>query len=101
VGRAFTLLCMHAALTFRSATAALLGRRVRLCNILMQLRKVCGHPYLFEGVEDRSLDPMGEHLIENSAKLRLLDKLLKRLKERGSRVLIFSQVRARNKQRLS
>eukprot|EP00750_Incisomonas_marina_P003485 INCI13138.2.p1 GENE.INCI13138.2~~INCI13138.2.p1 ORF type:complete len:715 (-),score=177.22 INCI13138.2:1915-4059(-) len=68
------------------------GRRVRLCNILMQLRKVCGHPYLFEGVEDRSLDPMGEHLIENSAKLQLLDKLLKRLKERGSRVLIFSQM---------
>ena len=58
----------------------------------MQLRKVCGHPYLFEGVEDRSLDPMGEHVIENSAKLQLLDKLLKRLKERGSRVLIFSQV---------
>ena len=35
---------------------------------------------------------MGEHVIENSAKLQLLDKLLKRLKERGSRVLIFSQV---------
>ncbi len=38
---------------------------VKLLNILMQLRKTCNHPYLFEGVEDRSLDPMGEHLIEN------------------------------------
>ncbi len=25
--------------------------RVRLLNILMQLRKVCNHPYLFEGAE--------------------------------------------------
>ena len=32
-------------------------------NMMMQLRKVAGHPYLFDGVEDRSLDPMGEHLI--------------------------------------
>jgi SWI/SNF-related matrix-associated actin-dependent regulator of chromatin subfamily A member 5 len=58
----------------------------------MQLRKACNHPYLFDGVEDRSLDPMGEHLIENCGKLQLLDKLLTRLKEEGSRVLIFSQM---------
>jgi hypothetical protein len=53
---------------------------------------VCAHPYLFDGVEDRALDPMGDHLVENCAKLRLLDKLLPKLKERGSRVLIFSQM---------
>ena len=29
----------------------------------MQLRKMADHPYLFEGVEDRSLDPNGDHLI--------------------------------------
>lgn len=29
------------------------GDRVRLLNILMQLRKCCNHPYLFDGVEDR------------------------------------------------
>ncbi len=34
----------------------------------------------------------GDHLIENCGKMVLLDKLLKRLQERGSRVLIFSQV---------
>ena len=33
-------------------------------NIVMQLRKCCGHPYLFEGVEDRTMDPLGEHLVE-------------------------------------
>lgn len=34
----------------------------------------------------------GEHLVENSGKLVLLDKLLPKLQKRGSRVLIFSQM---------
>ena len=34
----------------------------------------------------------GEHLVENSGKLVLLDKLLPKLQQRGSRVLIFSQM---------
>ena len=51
------------------------------------------HPYTFDGVEDRSLDPLGEHVVTASAKLMLLDKLLPRLREKGSRVLIFSQAR--------
>ncbi|KAG6972374.1 hypothetical protein JG688_00004009 [Phytophthora aleatoria] len=63
-----------------------------LQNIVMQLRKCCGHPYLFEGQEDRSLDPLGDHVVENCGKMVLLDKLLKKLKQRGSRVLIFTQM---------
>ncbi|TDH68613.1 hypothetical protein CCR75_000467 [Bremia lactucae] len=63
-----------------------------LQNIVMQLRKCCGHPYLFEGQEDRSLDPLGEHVVDNCGKMVLLDKLLKKLKQRGSRVLIFTQM---------
>lgn len=63
-----------------------------LQNIVMQLRKCCGHPYLFEGQEDRSLDPLGDHVIDNCGKMVLLDKLLKKLKQRGSRVLIFTQM---------
>ena len=66
--------------------------KTAILNIVMQLRKCCGHPYLFEGVEDRSLDPLGEHLVENCGKLAIVDKLLKKLKERGSRVLIFTQM---------
>lgn len=66
--------------------------RTAVLNIVMQLRKCCGHPYLFEGVEDRTLDPLGEHLVENCGKLSMVDKLLKRLKELGSRVLIFTQM---------
>ena len=67
-------------------------QQTAILNIVMQLRKCCNHPYLFEGVEDRTLDPLGEHLIENCGKLNMVDKLLKKLKERGSRVLIFTQM---------
>ena len=68
------------------------GSRTAVLNIVMQLRKCAGHPYLFPGVEDRSLPPLGEHLVENCGKMVLLDKLLVRLKERGHRVLLFTQM---------
>ena len=66
--------------------------RTAVLNIVMQLRKCAGHPYLFPGVEDRTLPPLGEHLVENCGKLVLLDKLLLRLKELGHRVLLFTQM---------
>ena len=47
------------------------GGSPRLANLLAALRKVCAHPYLFDGMEDRSLDPMGEHVISNCAKLQV------------------------------
>lgn len=59
----------------------------------MQLRKVCNHPYLFEGVEEEGAPELGEHMIEASGKMIILDKLLKKLKhEGGHQVLIFSQM---------
>ncbi|GJQ12734.1 hypothetical protein GpartN1_g4525.t1 [Galdieria partita] len=68
------------------------GHATTLLNIVMELKKCCNHPYLFQGVEDRnSSDPL-QSLIKASGKLILLDKLLLRLKERGHRVLIFSQM---------
>lgn len=68
------------------------GSKTAVLNIVMQLRKCAGHPYLFPGVEDRSLPPLGEHIVENCGKMVLLDKLLKRLKELGHRVLLFTQM---------
>ena len=68
------------------------GSRTAILNIVMQLRKCCNHPYLFPGVEDRTMDPMGEHLYQNCGKMVLLHKLLGKMKERGHRVLIFSQM---------
>ena len=59
-------------------------------NKLMQLRKICLHPYLFPEVEDADLPPLGEHLIEASGKLRVLDKFLVKLAKESHQVLIFS-----------
>lgn len=66
--------------------------KMRLLNVVMQLRKCCNHPYLFEGAEPGPPFTTDEHIITNSAKMVVLDKLLARLKEQGSRVLIFSQM---------
>ncbi|KAL0491050.1 chromodomain-helicase-DNA-binding protein [Acrasis kona] len=66
-----------------------------LLNIVVELKKVCNHPYLFESARDR-VDHANKtalyNLIHASGKMILLDKLLSRLKETGHRVLIFSQM---------
>ncbi|KAG5923456.1 hypothetical protein E4U61_003357 [Claviceps capensis] len=66
--------------------------KTRLLNIVMQLRKCCNHPYLFEGAEPGPPYTTDEHLIYNAGKMAVLDKLLARLEKQGSRVLIFSQM---------
>ncbi|KAI1649111.1 SWI/SNF family of DNA-dependent ATPase [Daldinia loculata] len=66
--------------------------KTRLLNIVMQLRKCCNHPYLFEGAEPGPPYTTDEHLVYNSGKMALLDRLLRRLQKQGSRVLIFSQM---------
>ncbi|CAN1164463.1 ISWI chromatin-remodeling complex ATPase CHR17 [Linum perenne] len=68
------------------------GERKRLLNIAMQLQKCCNHPYLFQGAEPGPPYTTGDHLVTNAGKMVLLDKLLPKLKDRGSRVLIFSQM---------
>lgn len=66
--------------------------KMRLQNILMQLRKCTNHPYLFDGAEPGPPYTTDEHLVFNSGKLAILDKLLPKLQEQDSRVLIFSQM---------
>ncbi|TVU36285.1 hypothetical protein EJB05_18215, partial [Eragrostis curvula] len=68
------------------------GRKFALNNILMQLRKCCNHPYLFPGQETNQQKDACNSLVAASGKLQFLHKLLPRLKERGNRVLIFSQM---------
>ncbi|XP_011806651.1 PREDICTED: chromodomain-helicase-DNA-binding protein 1-like isoform X7 [Colobus angolensis palliatus] len=67
------------------------AKKVKLQNILSQLRKCVDHPYLFDGVEPEPFE-VGDHLIEASGKLHLLDKLLAFLYSGGHRVLLFSQM---------
>jgi SWI/SNF-related matrix-associated actin-dependent regulator of chromatin subfamily A member 5 len=47
---------------------------------------------LFDGAEPGPPYTTDEHLVENSGKMVILDKLLKSMKAKGSRVLIFSQM---------
>ncbi|XP_075037451.1 chromodomain-helicase-DNA-binding protein 1 [Mixophyes fleayi] len=64
-------------------------------NVMMELKKCCNHCYLIKPPEDNEFYNRQEalqHLIRSSGKLILLDKLLIRLRERGNRVLIFSQM---------
>ncbi|KAF2231693.1 hypothetical protein EV356DRAFT_281425 [Viridothelium virens] len=68
--------------------------RGSLNNILMQLRKCLCHPFVYsQDIEERSTSAAISHrnLVEASSKLQLLELLLPKLKERGHRVLIFSQ----------
>eukprot|EP01135_Chromosphaera_perkinsii_P010814 Nk52_evm9s2241 gene=Nk52_evmTU9s2241 len=62
-------------------------------NILMDLRKCCNHPYLLDYPLDACGDYlMNEELCKCSGKLLILDRMLPALKERGHKVLIFSQM---------
>ena len=62
-----------------------------LMNTLMQLRKVCNHPYLFNSNFQYDID---ENLVRASGKFAVLDRVLPKLKAAGHRVLIFSQMTA-------
>lgn len=92
--------------------------KTRLLNIVMQLRKCCNHPYrksfffffffnfysliflehllttyaVFDGAEPGPPFTTDQHLVDNAGKMLILDKLLKSMKAKGSRVLIFSQM---------
>ncbi|KAM7373650.1 hypothetical protein PAMP_008487 [Pampus punctatissimus] len=73
------------------------GNQVSLLNVVMDLKKCCNHPYLFptaameapkmpNGMYD------GNSLTKAAGKLMLLQKMMRKLKEGGHRVLIFSQM---------
>jgi SNF2 family DNA or RNA helicase len=87
----------------------------KLMNIQMELRKVCNHPFLLEGVEHRETERQYREFMEKglfegkapeeqqqllcehgyimtSGKMVLLDKLLPKLRQEGHKVLIFSQM---------
>ncbi|KAI9258084.1 SNF2 family N-terminal domain-containing protein [Phascolomyces articulosus] len=65
-----------------------------LNNTIMQLRKICNHPFVYDEVES-TINPSGlsnEFLYRVSGKFELLDRTLPKLRETGHRVLIFFQM---------
>ncbi|KAH8829862.1 SNF2-family ATP dependent chromatin remodeling factor snf21 [Flagelloscypha sp. PMI_526] len=83
------------ALDYHVAQARKQANTVKLQNTVMQLRKICSHPYLFNWPTDpATLEPvLNEDLVLQSGKMMILDSLLNALLTSDSerRVLIFSQ----------
>ncbi|KAJ8392906.1 hypothetical protein AAFF_G00071100 [Aldrovandia affinis] len=73
------------------------GNQVSLLNVVMDLKKCCNHPYLFPtAAMEAPKMPNGMYdgsaLTKAAGKLMLLYKMMKKLKDGGHRVLIFSQM---------
>lgn len=84
---------------FHDLNKGVRGNQVSLLNIVVELKKCCNHPFLFESADhgyggDTSINDSSklERIILSSGKLVILDKLLVRLHETKHRVLIFSQM---------
>ncbi|XP_066558084.1 chromodomain-helicase-DNA-binding protein 2 isoform X2 [Amia ocellicauda] len=79
---------------YRALSKGTRGSTSGFLNIVMELKKCCNHCYLIRHQDENETTQL-EHLqalVRGSGKLVLLDKLLTRLRERGNRVLIFSQM---------
>ncbi|EJC99481.1 uncharacterized protein FOMMEDRAFT_128129 [Fomitiporia mediterranea MF3/22] len=66
---------------------------LHLQNVVMQLRKLCSHPFLFDWPVDPATgeEVINEELVGASGKMLILDRLLTELFKRGHKVLLFSQ----------
>jgi ATP-dependent helicase STH1/SNF2 len=65
-----------------------------LSNMLMQLRKLCNHPFVFEPVEEE-MNPgkfTNDLIWRTAGKFELLDRVLPKFKASGHRVLMFFQM---------
>ncbi|KAL7668177.1 hypothetical protein ACOME3_008891 [Neoechinorhynchus agilis] len=71
-----------------------------LLNTIMQLRKICNHPFMFEEIEQKLAHHLGYNgnavsgydLYRVSGKFELLDRILPKLHVRNHKVLLFCQM---------
>ncbi|XP_053683433.1 ATP-dependent helicase brm [Sabethes cyaneus] len=75
------------------------GGAKALMNTIVQLRKLCNHPFMFQHIEEKYCDHIGMQgtvtgpdLYRSSGKFELLDRILPKLKATGHRVLLFCQM---------
>ncbi|KAI8802971.1 SNF2-family ATP dependent chromatin remodeling factor snf21 [Cladochytrium replicatum] len=71
-------------------------RRTLLQNLVMQFRKICNHPFVFEEVADKlGLGPeVDETIYRVSGKFELLDRMIPKFKVADHRILMFFQMTA-------
>ncbi|CAB3408740.1 unnamed protein product [Caenorhabditis bovis] len=79
---------------YRELSKGVKGSINGFVNLIMELKKCCNHASLVRQYDHINEDTQGrlQQLLKSSGKLILLDKLLCRLKDKGHRVLIFSQM---------
>jgi len=67
-----------------------------LSNMIMQLRKLCNHPFVFDEVENQMnpLNTSNDLLWRTAGKFELLDRILPKYQQTGHRVLMFFQMTA-------
>jgi ATP-dependent helicase STH1/SNF2 len=67
-----------------------------LSNMIMQLRKLCNHPFVFDEVENQMnpLSVSNDLLWRTAGKFELLDRVLPKYQKTGHRVLMFFQMTA-------
>ena len=67
-----------------------------LSNMIMQLRKLCNHPFVFDEVENvlNPLSVSNDMLWRTAGKFELLDRILPKYQATGHRVLMFFQMTA-------
>jgi SWI/SNF-related matrix-associated actin-dependent regulator of chromatin subfamily A protein 2/4 len=73
-----------------------------LMNTIMQLRKICNHPFIFQDIEEKLAKHLnysngiinGPDIYRASGKFELLDRILPKFKSTGHRVLMFCQMTA-------
>ena len=65
-----------------------------LSNMLMQLRKLCNHPFVFEEVENQMNPDKGTNdlLWRTAGKFELLDRIMPKFQASGHRILMFFQM---------
>lgn len=76
------------------------GGTKMLMNTIMQLRKICNHPFMFQHIEEAIADhngypggiANGPELFRVSGKFELLDRILPKLASCGHRSLVFCQM---------
>lgn len=76
------------------------GGAKALMNTIVQLRKLCNHPFMFQTIEEKYCDHVGMQtgvvsgpdLFRASGKFELLDRILPKLKATNHRVLLFCQM---------
>uniref|UniRef100_A0A8C4IMM8 SWI/SNF related BAF chromatin remodeling complex subunit ATPase 4a n=1 Tax=Dicentrarchus labrax TaxID=13489 RepID=A0A8C4IMM8_DICLA len=76
------------------------GGTKTLMNTIMQLRKICNHPYMFQHIEESFSEHLGysggivsgPDLYRSSGKFELLDRILPKLRATNHKVLLFCQM---------